>query len=78
MAFESLDRGLYVVETVGRVGRLSVKALSLSPGWTPSSASRYLAHLAEAGWLERVSRGGYPEYILGPKVLELGGTFELE
>jgi DNA-binding IclR family transcriptional regulator len=69
--YQSLEKGLAVLEYTRRVGEATVATLSDQPGWTSSDASRYLAFLAERGWLQKVSPMGRPSYVLGRKALDL-------
>lgn len=72
MSFGSLDKGLEAIERTRNVGYMTVALLSQYPGWDKSQASRYLAHLAESGWLERANPDqAYPKYVLGHKCLAL-------
>ncbi len=75
--YESLEKGLYVIEKTREVGRMTVAILSLAPGWNKANASRYLAFLAQAGWLERVNPKGFPVYVLGRKALRMGVDLSL-
>lgn len=71
-AFGSLAKGLEAIERTRNVGYMSVALLSQYPGWDKGQASRYLAYLAEQGWLERANPGeAYPKYVLGHKCLAL-------
>lgn len=68
--YDSLEKGLKVLEVTQRLGKITVAALAMQPGWTASSASRYLAFMAERGWLDRLGNKR-PTYVLGRKVLAL-------
>lgn len=68
---QAVDRALYAIEKTRQVGRMTVALLAQAPGWDKPSASRYLKHLADRGWLENVKDSGAPVYVLGPKVLNL-------
>lgn len=68
---QAVAKALYVVERTREIGRMTVASLAETPGWDKASASRYLAFLSKAGWLERVNEKGYPIYVLGRKLLSL-------
>jgi DNA-binding IclR family transcriptional regulator len=75
--YESLEKGLYVIDKTRELGRMTVAILSTAPGWNKANASRYLAFLAQSGWLERVNPKGFPVYVLGHKVLRLAPDLKL-
>ena len=76
--FDSLDKGLFVMERTRIVGSMTGTVLASYGGWNRAAASRYLTFLATRGWLERVSDTGLPKYVLGPKALQLApGDFLL-
>lgn len=75
--FDSLDKGLFVIERTRLVGYMTGVVLASYPGWNRAAASRYLTFLAMRGWMERVSDGGLPRYVLGPKALALTPDFTL-
>jgi DNA-binding IclR family transcriptional regulator len=68
---QAVSRAFFAVEKTRQVGRMSVALLAQAPGWDKPSASRYLAYLARAGWLEKVNDKGPPVYVLGQKILNL-------
>ena len=68
---QAVSRAFYALEKTRQVGRMSVALLAQAPGWDKSSASRYLAYLSRAGWLEKVNDTGHPVYVLGTKLLGL-------
>lgn len=74
---QAVGRALFVIEKTRSVGRMTVSMLAKYPGWDKATASRYLAFLAQAGWLQRLSPEGFPTYILGRKVMELAPDFRL-
>ena len=69
--YESLEKGLYVIEKTRELGRMTVAILALAPGWNKANASRYLSFLAQSGWVERVNSKGFPVYVLGRKALHM-------
>jgi DNA-binding IclR family transcriptional regulator len=77
MRFDSLDKGLYVIEETHKLGRMTVKVLGMRQGWDRSQASRYLRHLSDAGWLERFMSDGQPVYVLGKRLLRMIEGFSI-
>jgi DNA-binding IclR family transcriptional regulator len=75
--FDSLEKGLFVLDRTRMVGHMTGTILASYAGWNRAAASRYLTFLATWGWLERVNDGGHPRYVLGPKALALTPDFSL-
>lgn len=70
--FESLRKGLDLIELAGRIGGLRVTAVAEQLGWTRAQASRYLRALAQMGWLRDVGTGPRrPVWVLGPRAVRL-------
>ncbi len=74
---KSVERALYAIKKTKQAGRMTVAMLAQAPGWDKASASRYLAFLARAGWLEKVNANGYPVYVLGREILDLAPDFRM-
>ena len=68
---ESLDKGLDVMEMVGRMGNIRGATVAKAFGWNRPQASRYLTKLAQRGWLKNVGTSKRPVYIVGHKPMEL-------
>lgn len=70
--FESLRKGLELIELAGKIGGLRVTLVAEQLGWTRAQASRYLRALAQMGWLRDVGVGPRrPVWVLGPKAVRL-------
>lgn len=70
--FDSLRKGLEIIELAGRLGGLRVTVVAQHLGWTRAQASRYLRALAQMGWLRNVGTGPRrPVWVLGPKAVQL-------
>ncbi len=75
--FDSLEKGLWLIERTRTVGYMTGTLLASYPGWNRTAASRYLTFLATRGWLEKVNDKGNPRYVLGLKALQLTPDFVL-
>ncbi len=77
---EAVDKALYILDTTRRVGCITTSILSTTPGWNRVSAHRFLSHLSQRGWLERLTEaamGKQAKYVLGRKALEMGGDLRI-
>lgn len=67
---QSVEVGMYILKTLASQSRgVSLNELSELTGIHPSKVHRYLASLANSGFVEKTAHG---QYDLGPYILELG------
>jgi DNA-binding IclR family transcriptional regulator len=69
---DAADKVLFVLKFVRERGCVTGPMLTGQPGWNRAQTCRYLKHLSERGWLERVNDSGHPRYVLGREALALG------